>query len=297
MDVFKKPPFAARFMCIAACAAAVAASAANIVVMLRYYESSVNLYVSGSVIPSALNIAIAAVAAVLLCSGLFVGRGRLSASLAPMSQFAVFASGLCGFLCAATAVMRVYEYVTGAFSVKTDDVSTIFACIAALLAIPACIYFISQAVSASVKRTPHIITGFFVIIWGALTLVSAYFDMTTPLNSPPRILNQIACIALMIYMLYELRYPLGAARPRHFLSFGCASIFILTVNGISTVALTFFGMFTVGYQTVLAIFQIAMAIYILSRELSLVGAPEDTATAESDAAIKKKAPADTAKNA
>lgn len=296
MDASKKPSFAARFMCIAACAAAVFAAAADIVVMLRYYDSAVNLY-AASPIPTALNITIGAVTVVLLLSGLFVKRGALGDKLSQMSQFSVFASGLCGFLCAATALMRVYEYFTGAFTVAAGNTSAIFACIAAVFAIPACIYFIAGAVKSSFAQKPKIITGFFVIIWGAFTLVSAYFDMTTPLNCPPRIINQVACIAIMIYMLYELRFPLDAARPRHFVSFGCAALFILAVNGISVTALTFLGIFAVGYQTVFAIFQVAMALYILSRLLTLTGKPHaENADANLDE-VKKKALNTTEENA
>ena len=54
--------------------------------------------------------------------------------------------------------------------------------------------------------------GSFAVLWVALLLLRLYFTMNLSLRSPTRILGQLAPIGIMLYLVQELRYRVGAKR-------------------------------------------------------------------------------------
>lgn len=74
------------------------------------------------------------------------------------------------------------------------------------------------------------VLGMFTIAWMALLLLKMYFTMDTALTSPVRILNQIAPMAIMFYLIQEIRYRLGCERPALFRTFSAIAMLIIYVT-------------------------------------------------------------------
>ncbi len=57
---------------------------------------------------------------------------------------------------------------------------------------------------------------FFPLFRAAGAMVEFYLDISIPMNSPIKIFQMIAALSFVLFILYEMRYCVGAARPRAF---------------------------------------------------------------------------------
>lgn len=98
-----------------------------------------------------------------------------------------------------------------------------------------------------------------------LLLCSEYFDRYVTTNSPIKLMQQVAFLAVMLYMLTELYALVDVEQPRRARIIGALAVFFTLTNGISnTVAFILGDILTLDYL-IRSLFLLAMGLYIGAR--------------------------------
>lgn len=252
-------------------AAALGAAAAVFQTFLYYawYDESLNLYKNGS--PAFVFYCAAAVCVLFLVSFIIAagksepeldisgGDGYESALPSTGSRFMVFASVLCGFQLSSSSIIDAYYYFKGEYTGLTALKAA-----AMVLAVAASLYFFFNASRRPKKKVLQYLS-FAVIIWAVVYLMSIYFDMSAPLNCPVRILNQMALIGIMLYFTFEARCLLGRPKLRFYFAAAFATVFMISMNSIPDMIITFAGYRQVGQDTLFRVAEISILLYIIAR--------------------------------
>ena len=109
---------------------------------------------------------------------------------------------------------------------------------------------------------------FSTIIWATIYLMT-YFDMSSPLNSPIRVSNQLSLITIMLYFTFEARYLLGKPKPRFYFPVALLAILFIPMSAVSDVILTFAGIRPSTQETVFRIAEVAIMLFITARLRSI----------------------------
>ena len=105
-----------------------------------------------------------------------------------------------------------------------------------ICAVPAALYFI--VVSFGEYKKPAVaVLGSFAVLWVALLLLRLYFTMNLSLRSPTRILGQLAPIGIMLYLVQELRYRVGAKRAALFRVMAAVALIAIALDTAMTAVL------------------------------------------------------------
>ncbi|MEE0969543.1 MAG: hypothetical protein U0M06_09255 [Clostridia bacterium] len=106
------------------------------------------------------------------------------------------------------------------------------------------IYFSLFAAGKVGRGENHVYFGYAVILFFLMVLAKSYFDFFTTMNSPNKLLLQLTLMAVMVYMLYEIRFSIGRAAPRLYSAVSLISIYLTAVCAIPGIAAYFCGVFT-----------------------------------------------------
>lgn len=259
----------AKAYLIFAVIAAVALSAAYIFAVLQYYEVSVHYFKAGALLPTVLHWAIFVSCALLLTSVFTLKKSALPKLQPKMSAYTTYMSAVCGFL------LAIYGFIGAWYFVSDPSLRTkyeIWGLIAAPFAFIGAIYFIGSAVAKKEPGRAYSLFSCGAIVWSALMLIDAYFDMNTPLNSPPRIILQLSFIAMMLYLLFETRFLLGTAKPTAYFAFGCCALVLISVSASEHLMMTVMGFYTSYAEKASFAVLLAADLYILGRLISYIGA-------------------------
>ena len=255
-------------------AAAVIFAAVDIILMRSGYDWTLFLYESGSSAPLIFHTAAIVITALLCTSVIFARHAMLPRSAAPAGAFTSFCAGMTGCMLAGFGLMKLYYFMRGRYDMTARD--TKLGLIAAFFAIAAALYFIITAVAKESRRA-HSLPAFAVIITAALRLVEIYFGTASPINSPPRIIFEIAMLACMDYIITETRFIVGQPKPERYLAASCASIVLLALYAVPHLFFTFAGKYEIGPETLYSASMLFMALYIagrMVRYLSMDAEPE-----------------------
>lgn len=259
------------YLAFAALAAA-AGAAIQLALLLTDYNFKLGLYKSGSVLPEVFAaLLLAAVAALLTLP--IIGRNReLPETLPPVGRTLTFVSALTGFAMLATVVMQLYMNLS--FEITLEGWKSTLASgleIAMLVfALPSAGYFVVMAVRRDPYRRSTAALGFFPVLWAAAYLMCVYFDTSTTLNNPLRIIEQAALIALMVFMLMELRCLVGRAKPQLYMTFGMIALVMVTASSLPTLILTLAMKMSVSVDTIYDAAKLCLAAYIAARLTSVI---------------------------
>ncbi|MDD4772560.1 MAG: hypothetical protein PHZ09_03025 [Eubacteriales bacterium] len=279
METETKKTAAPKLFFVTASVLAVAATVIQTLLFINFYDERFNFYnteISG--IPEIFYTAVF-IASLFCAASYFAVKDNEQTKILPVpDRFVVFAAILCGFQLAAAVLFNIYYYITGIYTGIT-----LLRVVVLITAIPAAAYFIITAFSPDPKENILIVCGFFVIIWAALYLMCVYFDMSSPLNSPVRILEQLSLITIMLYFVFEIRFLFKKPRPRLYLPVSLLAMLFISLSSISDLILTFAGFRASTQDTVFGITQAAAALYITARVRSYVmdgSGPDIAKTAE-----------------
>lgn len=159
------------------------------------------------------------VLSVVLFSALITLKGSKAQPCTSSHLTAFFSSFGGGVMLAASLVVAIEcRNATGALS----TVSTALA----FLSLPSAMYLLLQALPATPKRETLLTAlGFFPVLWGIMALLRIYFDNTSAIGDPLRILLQCALIAVMLAFLGELKLRVGkTGEPLFFAAAGVALV-------------------------------------------------------------------------
>lgn len=265
METGTKKPAAPKLFFITTVILAIAATLTQTMLFYSDYDEKLNLYHTGVTLPGILYTAVF-ITALFCAAAYFITKDNTQTQILPSpDRFVVFAAILSGFQLFASVLFNIYYYMTGMYTGMTSLRVAVL-----ITAVPAAVYFIITAMSRHPKKTVLIICGFFTVVWAALYLMCIYFDMSSPLNSPIRILNQLSLITIMLYFTFEIRYLLDKPRPRLYIPTSLLAMLFISLSSGSDLLVTFTGFRTSTHDTVFRIAEVAILLYITARLRSVV---------------------------
>ena len=168
-------------------------------------------------------------------------------------------------------VLLFFLNFIGACTQKSDLLPTAIWVLGLLFLLGGTVYFILQAFRARLHVTANTLTVFGCLtIFGVACLIAfTYFDIATPMNAPHKTDLHLALLAVLLYLLYELREIAGIPRPRALATFTALTFFLTLTVGTSDLVAHLFGVYsntTYLFQDVLLI---GFALYTAARGASL----------------------------
>ncbi len=173
------------------------------------------------------------------------------------------------------AIFAPNKPLDNAYFMRATALIEIFGVLASLIA---AVYFFLRATKKSNSKLA-VWLGFFPILRALTGVALVYFEMEIQMNHPSKMMLQFALIAVMLCLLYELRFGVSEAHPRPRLYFVSACIaFILSFTcGVSEMFAYLAGYLGRGDFFAEAFFCLTMSLYILARLNTFVRAASATA--------------------
>ena len=113
-------------------------------------------------------------------------------------------------------------------------------------------------------------------------LLVLYYDVTTPINSPLKMLEQMATVAAMLFIVYEMRFLLCDPRQRAYVTVSILAFILLAAHSTSQIIASCFiaGMPYSTANMISLFFELMLAVYIFAGLVSYLTAckfyaPED----------------------
>lgn len=149
--------------------------------------------------------------------------------------------------------------------------------LAVIFSLPSAEYLLTVLLAKT--GTIRQVCSLFVPLFGAALLGMLYFDYFTPINGPVKLPLQIALVAFLFAVLYEIRLLIGKGYARPRAAFALSLICGMLCVGVSVpvLAATFAGILTFSVYTACATPLLCFGIYQFSRSLSLL-IPDRTCT-------------------
>ena len=267
-----------------AIAAAVILAAVDIILMRSEYQWTLYLYNPGARAPLIFHAAAVFIVALLCTSAFTVRRAMLPKRAAPAGTFVSFCSAMTGCMLAGFGVLKLFYFVLGRYDTTQRDAKLGLA--AAVLSIVAAVYFIAAA-PAKESRRYHSLPAFAFILTAAVRLVEIYFGVTSPINSPPRIIFEIAMLACMDYVITEARFIVEQPKPGRYVAAACSALVAVTLHAVPSLYFTFTGRdgYSIGPETLFSASMIFFVLYIagrLARYLSMDAEPDPEPVKDDD---------------
>ena len=142
-----------------------------------------------------------------------------------------------------------------------------------LLLLVVALYFVSAPYFlVSGKRDEEnfgvrLILGFMLILNLIFSLAYSYFDMTVQMNSPNKVVRQIAILAALLYLINENRLLAGKPRNRFYIFSASAAVYLLAVSSIPSIIAFATGLFT---DKIYLIFDISMFVLLVYTSISFI---------------------------
>jgi hypothetical protein len=254
---------------IAAASLAVIFTVIQSLLFVFYYEADLYLYETNAVLPLVFNVSAAVVIIGLLSSVLIYQKKEFPHNyrLPEANKFTVFASAVCGFIFLAVFVLGLYNILKGGDTnvAASSTVVNVFTLISVLFAAPASCYFFAIALKPEPYGNITAVLGFFVVLYMPVKLMSGYFSMDTPMNSPVRIMVQIAFMALMLFFVHDVGFSVGVTKMPYYLGFGYAALFFVPVISASAIVLNVSKIKNVYTDTLPLIVNMCLVLYIITR--------------------------------
>ncbi len=139
--------------------------------------------------------------------------------------------------------------------------------VAMIMAIPASLYFLFPGIADRFSEFLQTLFGICFIVFAILSAVVTHSYMFEGLTSPVRTLNLLSLLAMMLFMLYEIRFYAAKPIASMYLASAGLAIFFCGINGLPRLILTAIGEMKVSVQTMYACLEITVALYAACRVL------------------------------
>ncbi len=183
--------------------------------LLLYYEAEIGYYKADAVLPAAMNIFFLAVFAVIGVCSIIIPKKPYATSGNERNIAVVISSALCAIAFLSLSVCALLGLV------QRDSALTYILVITTLLA---AVYFVLGALGKNNNARAILM----IAIVAALSYILAvsYFDVFVQMNSPNKTLTQLACLASMLFFVYEARAAVGEKKSKLYVfSLSCALFF------------------------------------------------------------------------
>lgn len=145
----------------------------------------------------------------------------------------------------------------------------------AVLAIAAIYHFFLNAFIRECSDTTRAGASFVTVILLCVYPAYLYFSTKASINSPNKIVDQMAFLFSAIYFLYESRISLGRERWRAYVSFGLLASLLTAYSSIPSVIVYFAKGLTVSDSIAESALTLTLFIFITARLLLVRGLKED----------------------
>ncbi|MBQ8382067.1 MAG: hypothetical protein IJX47_02555 [Clostridia bacterium] len=264
---------------------------------LTGYEFDNDLYVHGSLPTVTAVLWICAAAGAILLNCPLPGKVTCSELKIRPSVTTDTASLLCAAALAGSLLLPILLKNGGsdmlgnllASDSDADSTARLMLIASMVLAIPAALHFILQF--AHHKSYPQ--TACALLLWAAFSALRIYFDMRYLLMSPRRIMHLVALIAVMLFLIAELRQARGVVTHRFYAIAASLMIILAGCDALSNLILAAMGWIALGSEICTYIFLLAIALYAGARLAALCTDAKSKPIPAADAPIAQSpAPSD-----
>lgn len=253
-------------------------TAVQLYLYLTGYEFDADLYVPGSLPTVTAALWIFAAAGAILLNCFLPGKAtcselKISSNVATDTASLLCAAALAGSLLLPIILKNGGTDMLGnllASSSPNDSTARLMLIASLVLAIPAAVHFILQF--AHHKSYPQ--SACALLLWAAFSALRIYFDMRYLLMSPRRIMHLVALIAVLLFLIAELRQARGVATHRFYAIAASLMIVLAGCDAISNLILTAMGWLAPGSEICTYIFLLVIALYAGSRLAALCTTPK-----------------------
>ena len=123
------------------------------------------------------------------------------------------------------------------------------------------------------------------IIFLALYTASLYFDVSTPLNSPAKVTDEMAYLLSAVFFLYEARISLGREMWRPYIGFGMAAALVSAYSAIPSIIVYFAKGEVISSSVAESVLTLMIFVFIVCRLVLILALPEDKACPTVEAVI------------
>ena len=237
------------------------------IVKNNYIDESVDLYKTGMVTPEAFGIFMVIAVLFIITPAFIMRLDAMPKQLKYGSFLTSIISIASAFLVLVTAVMFFMSKGSASELGNTQIMvyRLRFAC--SVIALPTAIYFL--IVGFTTKKNNDVISwfSFFPIIWTLVYIMSVYFDHTSVINSPLRIVQQTALIVLLVYQLFETRCHIGKSKPVVYFILSNLTILFLSTAFIPDLADLLLGKAKLTLDMSYSLYGCVLALYVFARSV------------------------------
>lgn len=284
MSAFKKMTLSKKHLIIyliASLVIALAMTVFRIYMICTEYETETYFFKYGSPLPDIFNYTLVALIVIIFAFFIFTKKKSLPDDYGKTSIPTVITAAATGFLSFigglyAASQLLITNDPAGEAAVVSESAQRVetFAFIQCLLSLGVFAYFLLTAFSLHRCSVMKTVFGIIAILWHVVFLLVIYFDMTRPINAPIRLMFQFAILASMIYLIVEMRFLLGIAKPRLFMSVSFISIIIIMSAALPMTVCAIAGLFIMPASNIIySLHLIAMLGYIISRTVTYIRQP------------------------
>ncbi len=268
-----------RIYLIAAAILGVLLSAAQFVVYRFCYDGEAMLYYADSVGATVMGVALFAVtvlciafAALLpertLWGGDFRARTVVHNGLRGQG-ITWFASLFCVFMLGCYLLAVAFGYIRGYQVLYLY--TPIFQLLLPLAAVIALVFFATQLTGKPRRASSVAICEMGAVALTVFEALNLYFDYTTPLLEPGKILQQLAMFAAVLYFLTEIRTRLDVEKPRWHLVTSALALVFLPLSSLTVLLCGFGGVFALSVDNLVrGGLYLALYLYVLMRSVVLM---------------------------
>ena len=144
-----------------------------------------------------------------------------------------------------------------------------------IVSIAGCVYFVLNFIFPDRKKKLKAWFGCATIVWYILFVLAIYFDMTSPLNDPLRLIEEFALVAAMMFIVSEIRFSIQIPKKAFYISVSLIAFMLLCASSFAKLFCAVNGKLPMSYATFGHVYELVMAGYILSRLISYLGHSEE----------------------
>ena len=220
-------------------------------------------------------------AALIMLSYAFLGS--------PRSPKMSFGGASCYLPSGAVAVSLVYLAANlAAFAKESKDrifdggrvvsVPALLALLSAILAVISLGHFFLNVFYTERRNSARAYFSLATVLLLALYAAMLYFDTALPINSPNKVVDQMALLFAALFFLYETRISLGRGRWRGYVAFGLTASLLTAYSALPSLIVYILRGEIISHSIAETVFTLAVFIFITARMLALATAPEDRAS-------------------
>lgn len=266
MDNKRKVPAGLKIFIAVALASAAVFAVWQTILVCTVYEAEFRLFANGAKAPGIFNVTLVVVTIIILVVFAASMKVKLPVKFNEASPLTKVFSALTAFLLLSNTIRAVLPLVFTSLNEETlPHRIYVMSAVTMVLSIPAFIYFVMIAFSKKLNRRTQAAIGMFAIAWNMSYLLLIYFDITGPINDPLHLIDEFAVIAVMLYLVYEIRFLLDDPRPNYYIAFSVFAVIFLAVSLVSNIVGMMSGALPFESDALYYIYEIAMLLYVLSR--------------------------------